>query len=388
MIPEKLKHEFKGSRFLLVPGHLGYIGGAERQAMILAESLAANLDCNVDVLGWGVEGGDYSEALNAVGMNPVGYPWKFEARGIHRTANALRLARFIKRRFQPDYILPFVGYHCKLIGSIWRWTGARFTWWNQRDEGRYVLGTKTEHRLMRTLPAIVSNSWEGRDFLLSKFSLPRERVTVINNGVQLPQQTGSSDWRERLGVRSDELLVLMIANISEFKDHTTLLRAFAALQQTDVGSRCRLVLAGRHDSATLAVKALAFDLGLCNKALLPGIIPMNDMPSLIEAADLVVHSSVREGCPNAALEAMAHGRCVVGTRIPGMVQAIGEDRAQQFLAESGNANQLMELMRYFLSNPDYRSAAGEHNRERIRSEFSVTKMTTAVLQTILATRTR
>lgn len=388
MIRDELTHKFRGNRFLIVPGHLGYIGGAERQAMILAASLAANLDCHVDVLGWGEEEGDYSEALHAVGIRPVLYPWRFEARGLRRTLNALRLASFIKRRFRPDYILPFVGYHCKLIGSIWRWTGARFTWWNQRDEGRFVLGTRTEHRLMRTLPAIVSNSWEGRDFLVRKFSLPPERVRIINNGVEIPRPAGSSTWRERLGVGSDELMVLMIANISEFKDHTTLLRAFAALQQTDVGSRCRLVLAGRHDSTTLAVKALAFDLGLCGKVLMPGIIPMNDTPSLIEAADLVVHSSVREGCPNAALEAMAHGRCVVGTRIPGMVQAIGEHRATEFLAEPGNAEQLMLLMRSCLSDPERRVMAGQQNLDRIRSEFSVAKMTGAVLETILSGRIR
>jgi len=388
MISEHLKMEFSGARFLLVPGHLGYIGGAERQSLILAASLLNQIDCRVDVLGWGGQDGVFSEALRDIGIEPVVFPWEFEARGLKRAVNAFRLARFIRRTLRPDYILPFVTYHCKVIGSIWRWTGARFAWWNQRDEGRYLHGTRTEHRLMRSLPAIVSNSWEGRDFLIRKFSLPNDRVRVINNGVEIPEVIGPSGWRLRLGIADDELLFTMTANLSPFKDHLTLLRAFAKLRESEIGRKCRLALAGRHDETTQQIKSLAFDLGLCGKLLLTGVVPMNDIGALLQATDVVVHSSIKEGCPNSALEAMAHARCVLGTEISGMRQALGDEAADLYLAPPGDSDRLAKLMRQMAEDPARRAAAGQANYNRVRTEFSVEKMTQAVLQTILDHRIR
>lgn len=388
MIPGDLKEEFRGARFLLVPGHLGYIGGAERQSLILAASLLNQIDCRVDVLGWGGHDGIFAEALRDIGIEPVIFPWEFEARGLRRTVNAIRLARFIRSTLRPDYILPFVTYHCKVIGSIWRLTGARFAWWNQRDEGRYLHGTKTEHRLMRSLPAIVSNSWEGRDFLIRKYSLPDDRVRVINNGVEIPKDGGQSDWRKRLGIADDSILFTMTANLSTFKDHLTLVRAFASLLRSETGARCRLVLAGRQDETTQQIKSLAFDLGLCKKLLLPGVVPMNEIGALLVATDVVVHSSIKEGCPNSALEAMAHGRCVLGTEISGMRQALGDEAADLYLAPPGDADRLAELMQQMADDPKRRAEAGQANRNRVQTEFSVEKMTQAVLQTIRDHRIR
>lgn len=382
MISDELKADFAGARFLLVPGHFSYIGGAERQVLILAASLLREVDCSVDVLGWGGEDGVFADALREIGVEPVVFPWEFEARGTRRMINAYRLSKFISKKLRPDYILPFVTYHCKVIGSIWRWTGARFTWWNQRDEGRGIHGTKTEHRLMETLPAIVSNSWEGRDFLIQKFSLADERVRVINNGIEIPESVGPADWRERLGVANDDILIAMTANLSAYKDHFTLLQAFSKLQKSEVGTHCRLVLAGRLGETTQKIKALAFDLGLCSELLLPGLVPMNEVGHLLAATDILVHSSVMEGCPNSALEAMAHGLCVLGTDISGMRQALGEDLAYQYLAPPGDSDRLAQLMQKMAADPLRRTEAGEKNRRRVRSEFSVQRMTQAVLETI------
>jgi glycosyltransferase involved in cell wall biosynthesis len=241
---------------------------------------------------------------------------------------------------------------------------------------------------MRSLPAVVSNSWEGRDFLVDKFRLPKERVRVINNGVEIPVDVGPSNWRQRLGIAPNDIVFTMTANLSAFKDHLTLLHAFARLRQSEIGRRCRLILAGRQDETTQQIKALAFDLGLCGAVILPGVVPMNETGSLLQATDVVVHSSIKEGCPNAALEAMAHGRCVLGTDISGMRQALGEVASANYLSPPGDAGGLFELMQQMANDPAGREAAGHANLARVRVEFSVEKMTEAVLETILDHRIR
>ena len=373
-----LRREFAGSMFVIAAGHFDFFGGAERQAILLARELIERYDCRVQFLGWGGDG-VLADHARRIGATPVVFPLDINQRGWRQKKDLLRLAYFIRTRLQPDYLLPFVGIHCKIVGAIWKLTGARFCWWNQRDEGRRIQGTRTEFRLLNSLPGVVSNSFEGRDFLVQKFKLPRERVRVINNGIELPKCPDGGRWRTQLKLSENDLLFSMIANLTQFKDHATLLKAFATVRGNEFGSRCHLVLAGRHDDTAQALKALAFDLGLSGSVHMPGAI--TDTDHLLEASDLVVHSSVMEGCPNAVLEAMAHGRCVLGTNISGIRQALGEDD-EQFLVAPRNHECLAQQMLRLGKSPAQRRLAGMRNQERIRTHFSIDRMCREVLETV------
>jgi len=380
-----LQTEFKGARFVIIAGHFDYFGGAERQAVLLAKELIHRYEAHVQFLGWGGNG-IFADKIRAVGGIPRVFPLDLGQRGLQQKLTLLRLSRFIRKELKPLYLLPFVGMHCKVIGSIWKQTGARFAWWNQRDEGRLIHGTKTEHRLLRNLPAVVSNSFEGRDFLVQKFGLAPDRIRVINNGVEIPAPCDRTPWRTPLGLKDDEILFAMLANLTQYKDHATLLKAFATVRKTKIGGRCQLVFVGQFGDTTQMLKAMAFDLGLCDSVKMIGAV--DDTNRLLAATDIVVHSSSKEGCPNGALEAMALGKCVLGTEISGMRQALGDSATGRLLAPAGDFTRLAELMVEFASSPQLREAAGSENLARIRSEFTVEKMTREVLQTILEHRVR
>ncbi len=382
---DPLPEAFCGARFLIAPGHFDFFGGAERQSVLLAKSLVQDYDCQVDFLGWGGDG-VLAEEVRAIGCRPIVFPLDTGQRGLRFATRMLKLARFIRTEIQPQYLLPFVGTHCKVIGSIWRQTGARFCWWNQRDEGRLIYGTRRERKLLQTLPAVVSNSYEGRDFLIRKFGLNHDRVKVINNGIVIPESATNSAWRNANGIDANDILFAMVANLSQYKDHETLLRAFAIVRSSAVGKTCRLVLAGRHDEMTLQLKALAFDLNLSAAVQFPGALSPGDVQSLLSSTDVVVHSSIKEGCPNGALEAMARGLCVLGTDISGMQQALGMEVGNACLAPAGDADRLASLMMEVASCPEKRAELGRGNLARIRSDFSVERMTRSVLETVLAHR--
>jgi glycosyltransferase involved in cell wall biosynthesis len=380
-----LRREFVHARFLIIPGHYDFFGGAERQSLILAKALIEDYRCNVDFLGWGGDGA-LADKVRDLGIKPWVFNLPAPKNRLKVAVSLQSLATMIRNEIQPDYLLPFVSYHSKIIGSIWRHTGARFTWWNQRDEGRLVYGTRTERRLMRTLPSIVSNSLTGRDFLINKFNLPVERVRVINNGVSLPDEKIDSEWRARLGLDEGNILITMVASLTKYKDHDTLLKAFAIARNSVIGSKLKLVLAGRMGDTSTELKALAFDLGLSDSVAMVGEI--SDVDGLLSVSDLVVHSSVYEGCPNAVLEAMAHRRCVVGTDIPGLRQALGESAVGNYLARPFDAEELARLIVRFANSPNERARAGKRNRVRIESEFSISGMTSQVLQNILDHRVK
>jgi glycosyltransferase involved in cell wall biosynthesis len=376
---------FEGEHFVFLTGYIGQLGGAERQALILAQLLRDEAGANVSFLGWSLKPGLMTDLLNAAGIPIYIHPlaWGDKNRNslvskVHRLA---RFTLFTRNRVKPDYLLPYIGENSKVAGLIWRASGARYTWWNQRDEGREIYGSKLERWLVRKIPDVVSNSWAGRDFLVNTLGVPFERVRVINNAVILPAQTDGCAWRTRLGLGAEDRLVVMVANLTRYKDHETLLRAFSLVQRrAPRTARYHLALAGRPEETEQYLKALAFDLGLGGCVRFLGAV--SNVGELYDAADLVVHSSIKEGCPNAVLEGMAHGRCVVGTDISGLRQALGDGSREQFLAPEKNPEQLAERIMRWLGDDEGRFTVGELNRARIETEFSSKRLLASVLNGI------
>ena len=380
--------DWEGKHFVFLIGYITQFGGAERQALLLANMLRETTGARVSFLGWSMGPGLMTDKLTEAGIpvhtHPLdwGHRLTWRRTRIAKSVRLIGFTRFVRREVKPDFLLPYVGENSKVAGLIWRRVGARYTWWNQRDEGREIHGSRLEHRLLRTLPDVVSNSWEGKHFLMEKFGLADERVRVINNAIPLPAAADGSAWRSRLGIGSDDRLLLMTANLTKYKDHDTLLRAFALARSQASGNRLHLVLAGRPDERAVHLKALAFDLGLGESLHFLGTVP--DMDPLYAAADLIVHSSMLEGCPNAVLEGMSHAKCVVGTDITGLRQALGEEGADGFLAPPQNAAALADRIVNALRSDDLLRASGERNRLRIAKEFSPETLRDSVLAGVTA----
>jgi glycosyltransferase involved in cell wall biosynthesis len=232
------------------------------------------------------------------------------------------------------------------------------------------------------MPTICSNSFEGRDFICRKFAIPEDRVVVINNGIDLPDPGRTKQYSSKLGIDDSKLIISMLANHTEYKDHTTLIKAFAKLVRSEAGSNCRLLLPGRHSTLTQQLKALCFDLDLSGYVHFPGVA--NPSSEVWQSTDLAVHSSCTEGCPNAVLEAMAFGLPVCGTRISGMLQALGDESAE-YLSPERNADALTECMRKLVMYPEVREKLGRENRLRIQQRFSREQLCWNVLQLIYGT---
>lgn len=372
---QNIYKKFREKRFLFVIGQYTKMGGAERQAIILASELKREIGAHIDFLAWTGDG-IVNSTLRNLGIPCYSFPLNWQGGAITKSLSLLRLITFIRNHPRPNYILPYIGFNCKIIGLIWKLCRAQFTWWNQRDEGRDLYGSYLESRVLRTVPGVVSNSFEGRDFLVNRFGLRQDKIAVINNGINLPSPTTIKPWRSKLGIHPEDLLITMVANITAYKDHLTLLRAFAELRKSPAGNRCHLCLAGSHGSNTQAVKALAFDLNLSNCVHLPGDI--GDVSELWSSTDLAVHSSKTEGCPNSVLEAMAHKLAVCGTNISGLRQALGEE-GNYFLSEPGDHQSLSNIMTFLVKNEEIRRQIGLKNRKRIEEDFNPKRLMTSVL---------
>jgi glycosyltransferase involved in cell wall biosynthesis len=221
---------------------------------------------------------------------------------------------------------------------------------------------------------ITSNSIEGRDFLARTYGVDPSRIRVYNNGTPLIEAVDAGGFRSRLNLGSRPI-VSMVANVTPYKDHPTLIDAWRMVRNRFPGPHGPVLLIAGSVADKEKVSSLmtqAFHAGLSADDLM-FLGPVDDVPELMSASDLVVHSSVTEGCPNSVCEAMALGRAVVATDISGCRQALGDDSAE-FLSPPRDAADFAARIIRMLEDPALRARTGEKNRQRIRTEFSIDGM--------------
>lgn len=368
-----------GRKIVFILGALE-LGGAERQAIILANYLRTQVGAHVEV--WGLLRSGRAADL----CDELGVPWRLfplppgpSYRGWWLRA-AWKLARKLRKE-GAEVLLPYLAMPNILCGLGWRFSGAGTCIWNQRDLG-HCLDSRIVPWAVRNTPAFVSNSHVGADYLADRFGLARNRIHVAHNAISLPPPlAGRDDWRARLALDAECFVACMVANVSRTKDHATLLRAWRIVLDSfrpDIPPPV-LLLAGRLDHAEQSVKALAYDLELGNSVRFLGAI--DDIAGLLSAVDLGVHSSQSEGCPNGVLECMAAGLPVVATDIPGIREAVGDDN-RPWLARSGDAQAFAEQVTRLRQDPAQRRAIGCANKERVASNFSMPRLGLQMTQII------
>lgn len=148
--------------------------------------------------------------------------------------------------------------------------------------------------------------------------VPRERllripgvgidVRVFSRNAVNPEDVARV--RRELGLNAGEHLFLTIAEFNPGKRHADALRAFAALNRTDV----HLALAG-DGKLMERTKRLARGLGIEERTHFLGF--RRDIPALIRASTALVHPSQREGLPLSIMETMGLETLVISTATRG-----------------------------------------------------------------------
>ena len=371
----------RGCRIIFVLFNLE-LGGAERQALILARHLAEKEKADVEVWGFN-KTGPVAQICEQLGLTSrlVSYPFD--------KANpwSLRKLTGIFREASPDILLPYTFVPNVICGLIWKSTGAGACVWNQRDEGRMPFVADSARAAAQRTPMFISNSERGASFLVDKLEVDPLKIKVIKNGIELSlPQDDRFVWRDRLMIDDDCFVASMIANLHAKKDHETLLRAWRRVVN-EIGDRKPvLVLAGRRDGAYESLAALTRELNLNDHVRFSGQI--SDVSGLLKASDLGVFSSTCEGCPNGVLESMAAGLAVAGTDIDQIRSVLGPD-SSEFLAPPKDDVGLATAILKLAHDADLRITLGTANRKRVEENYTASRMcdeTVAVLKELQSLR--
>ena len=190
--------------------------------------------------------------------------------------------------------------------------------------------------------------------------VPRGR-DISRFGIRTPDRRRAV--RTRLGVDSDEKVLLVVARQEPQKGIEVLIRAVPELRKLQ--PQVRVLVAGREGRATAGLRALISATG--TDGVVDFLGERDDIPDLLATADVFVLPSYREGLPGAVLEAMAMGVPIVASDLPNVRDAVPTDE-YALLVPSGDHLELARAIASVLQDP----VAGQRRAHAASQRFAVT----------------
>lgn len=230
-------------------------------------------------------------------------------------------------------------------------------------------GERTLGRItMRFAHCITVNSRGVERYVRASLRWLGPEVRLIPNHLDLaaiPYRDAAlrDDVRAELGVGPDEPLCGTVGRMVEAKNHRGLVEGFARLLSTLPTARLAIVGDGPWRADT---EAAIGEHGVADRVILLG--ERRDVPRLLQGFDLFVLPSVREGMPNALLEAMAAGLAAVGTAVPGTEDLI-EPGATGWLVPLRDAEALACALAEALSDRARLAQMGAEARRRVEQQY-------------------
>jgi glycosyltransferase involved in cell wall biosynthesis len=335
-------------------------GGAERQIGFLAP-LLKEMEFPVEVVTF-AGGGALQEPLDAAGIPVI----VLERRGLLGAGSAIRLARHMARR-QPRIVHAFLwsaNFRARLAALASPGARVVISLRGFDDDLRWY-HRAADRLLDRRIAAVVSNCAALAEDAATRGVGRHARHAVIFNGIPPapePPRTIAPGRAPTVG---------FIGRLERKKNPLALLPLAAELVRRRPGARIVVVGDG---SLAPALRRGVEEAGLGAAFELAGAT--RDVRSCLGRLDVLVNTSLSEGCCNVILEAMQAGVPVVATAVGGNRETVrdGETGLLFPLADLEAGARAIDRL---LADPPYARRLGEQGRVRVRTVFSVEGMARA-----------
>lgn len=221
-----------------------------------------------------------------------------------------------------------------------------------------------------------AKAFVDRDIFLIPNGIDTECFKPMEKNLALAESLGleggkrkeerSGEWKVESGVP----VVGFVGELREKKGLATLLSAYAQINKKQPASLLIVGEVREGEDKKWFDEFLQSNPNL--KIIVTGYISHNDLPSYYSLMDVFVHPSLRDGMPNAVLEAMACGKTVIATPVGGVKDVI-VDGVNGLLVNVNDAEGLAEKVAEALSQPEKRESVGRSAREAIVRQFTLEK---------------
>jgi len=193
------------------------------------------------------------------------------------------------------------------------------------------------------------------------------RSRVLYYGVNIPDLATPEECaqlRKEFGWEPDTPIILHVGRLIEQKNHLGLLSVFQQiLQQVPTA---KLLLVGKGQLEQMIEKSIN-QRGLSHAVRLLGA--RDDVPSLMSKCDIFLLPSIHEGLAMVVLEANASGLPVIGSRVPGLTEAV-RDGETGILKEVGDIEGMAASAIALIKDFSYAQQMKNSGRTWIKDNFS------------------
>ncbi|MCX8082800.1 MAG: glycosyltransferase [bacterium] len=337
------------------------IGGTERMLLLMLDNLPA--DMFYPPVVFTLKGyGKFPEELKKRGVKTYTFNLK------SRPFDFIKLFYCIKKE-SPDILHSFLFYG-NIIGRI---TGkvlkVRVVLNSQRstDPWRKKYHWLIDHITANWTDMIISNSFKGKEVLITEGRISPEKVIVIPNGIKLPEfERGIT--KEQLGISPCEYIVGTVGNLREAKGHIYIVKSAPLILKEFPNTK--FIIIGEGSQKNFLMKEIE-RLRISDRFIFTGFV---DNPySIVSLFDVFVFPSLWEGCPVGLLEAMMLGKSCVAFPV-GDIPYIIEDGISGLLVDYKSVDKLADGVIKLLKDKEMRDRLGQGAYKRIIGQFTFDSM--------------
>ncbi len=367
---------------------LGRTGGVYQYIGQLAEKMRNDFDITVAA---GEGGGDLTvwaaeQGIKAFPLEHLGRELSF---GAFPTVNDVRTFFDLFRHIRAERydIVHLNSSKMGLIGAIAaRLSGCRKVVFTAHgwvfNEPKTIRGKRSFWILVSKFAAyfqdyiICVSEYDFDQALRYRIAPPRKLITIhngldVNKIAYLARTKPRKELEERINATKETIIAGTIANSYSTKDLGTMIKAVSLIKNYNV----KLAIIGEegpvpHKELVASIKYQ----GLEDRVFLLGRI--ENAAQYLKAFDMYLISSLKEGLPFSALEAMAAGLPIVSTTVGGLNELLFADEKKPAALNfsPGGANALAHQIETVLTNKDLAATLSQNAKERVSALFSLEKM--------------
>lgn len=217
---------------------------------------------------------------------------------------------------------------------------------------RYPDGKKKQQLIIHNSYCVAMTKMIHQNLLLA--GVPENKISDIPNGIEIPEQPANSKpWRSK---------VIFVGNLTQQPAKGIDILLFAWKQVVKEFSNASLEIAGSGDVE--AYQKFVEENKIYNVVFTGR---QSDIKARLQASDIFVLPSRREGMSNALMEAMACAMPVVATRVSGSEDLI-ENNISGLLVPVSDVNGLASALVKLMSDPEMAIQMGSRGYDSVRSK--------------------
>ena len=362
-------------KILFVIGSLE-IGGAEKQMVLLIEGLSKKgFECEV----FSLEGyGPLKERLDNINVVVYDGGYRSGAGKIWFIKQLLKsLYRLIRVLLGNKYqvvhaYLPLANFFAAVAGSLCR---VKLLITSRRALGthqeRYPVWRYFDYISNKLSHNITVNSMGVWNDVISRENVPEGKLTLIYNGIDIAPFKHATKTRNlirnELNYSTDDLVIVMIANLIAYKGHHDVIRALSLITE----KKLKMVFVGEDRGIKASLEKEIEALAVETEINFLG--RRDDIPAILAASDIGLVASHEEGFCNALLEIMATGLPVIATDVGGNPEALKQGELG-VLVPAKSPVAISDAIMLLVDNKPLRVSYGKKALNEVASCYSVNNM--------------